>query len=514
MKAEAILTSVENNAAGKDYPEGKVIQTPRHEKWMQMDEYKPQKHTGRIDGTDRSSMRMAIAKYWAHPRTIGTILLFAALSATSVLAAPRPNVIVIMADDLGAEGLGCYGSTIYTTPNLDRMAEQGARFMNAYATPLCTPTRVMIMSGLYPNRTGYKALMGKAPGCRMPAEIKTFGHYFRDAGYETAIAGKWQLGKFDEFPGQTVEHGLDEYCMWSWVYEGTKRSRYYAPHIHTDGQIIQGAEEDYGPDFYSKFVLDFIDRNKDDPFFIYFPMALVHSPFVNPPQLEELARSKFTADLPDSTKAFGHMITYMDDIVGRIMKRLQDHGIAKHTLVIFTADNGTHKAITSKLDDMDVPGGKGTLTEAGTRVPLIAWWPGAIAPAVRDEFFCLVDILPTIAAITDIELTAEVDGFDLSHILLGEKGIDREHVFIIWKTGAFVRENRFRLNSNGKTSPDGKLYEIPVTSNQERYSEKVTTEHEKERHRLKAILEAYMAIPQEYHVATRATSEGGRRTEK
>ena len=97
-------------------------------------------------------------------------------------AAEKPNVILIMADDIGAEGLGCYGSTIYTTPHLDRMAREGARFENAYATPLCTPTRVMIMSGLYPNRTGFRALIGKGEGVRMPASIKTFGHYFRAAG--------------------------------------------------------------------------------------------------------------------------------------------------------------------------------------------------------------------------------------------------------------------------------------------------------------------------------------------
>jgi len=431
---------------------------------------------------------------------IRSCLLLVVLLASSALGASRPNVIVIMADDIGAEGLACYGSTIYTTPHLDRMASEGVRFNNAYATPLCTPTRVMIMSGLYPNRTGYKALMGKASGCRLPAEIKTFGHYFKDAGYKTAIAGKWQLGKFDDFPEQTIEHGFDEYCMWTWVYEGTKRSRYYAPHIHAEGKFIQGAEKDYGPDYYGQFVLDFIDRNKKDPFFIYFPMALVHSPFVNPPELEKLARSKFTDGLSDSTKSFGHMITYMDDVVGQIMKRLTKHGIDKNTLVIFTGDNGTHKSITSKLVGMDLQGGKATLTEAGTRVPLLAWWPGKIPPAVSDEFFCLADVLPTIASIAGIKLTSKVDGMDLSHNLLGKEGKDREHVFILWKTGGFVREKRFRINTDGKDSPDGKLYDIPVRSDKERYSEKVTTDYEADRKRLVGILEEYMTIPREYNL--------------
>ena len=174
-------------------------------------------------------------------KTIYLAALVALLISVSAQAKrpSRPNVILIMADDIGAEGLGCYGSTIYTTPHLDRMAREGARFENAYATPLCTPTRVMIMSGLYPNRTGFRALIGKGKGVRMPASIKTFGHYFRAAGYKTGITGKWQLGKFDEFPNQPVEHGFDKYCMWTWVYEGKKSSRYYGPQIYHNGKVIK-----------------------------------------------------------------------------------------------------------------------------------------------------------------------------------------------------------------------------------------------------------------------------------
>ena len=326
------------------------------------------------------------------------------LGATCVCGAEKPNVIVIMADDLGAEGLNCYGSTIYTTPHLDRMAAEGVRFNSAYATPLCTPTRVMIMSGLYPNRTGYKALIGKGPGTRMPAAIRTFGHDFREAGYKTAIAGKWQLGKFDEHPEQPVEHGFDEYCMWVWMHGGEKHSRFYKPVYYTDGKVHRGTEKDFGPDIYGRFVLDFIDRNKDEPFCIYYPMALVHSPLIHPPRLEDLARRKFTDDLDKQTQAFGHMITYMDDIVGRIRAKLEEHDIARNTLILFTADNGTHKAITSQLPGMKLKGGKGSMIETGTRVPFIAWWPGRIKPAVKEEFLCLVDVLPTICSVANIDL--------------------------------------------------------------------------------------------------------------
>ncbi len=422
-------------------------------------------------------------------------------------AADKPNVIVIMADDIGAEGLACYGSTIYTTPHLDRMAANGIRFNNAYATPLCTPTRVMIMSGLYPNRTGYQALIGKGEDVRLVPEIRTFAHDFRDAGYATAIAGKWQLGKFDEYPDQPVEHGFDEYCMWTWVYHGKKSSRYYSPQIYRDGKVINGHADDFGPDDYRDFVLDFIDRKKDQPFLVYFPMALVHSPFINPPELQKRAETKFTDDLDKKTRAFGHMITYMDQVVGDIMAKLKEHGLEDNTLVLFTGDNGTHKSITSKLPGMDIKGGKGSMTEAGSRVPLLAWWPGHVKPTVRDEFFCLVDVLPTIHSIVGIEQSREVDGIDLSHLLIGGERTNREHVLINYGRGFFVREKRFRLNQ------DGKLYDIPITSDASRYSEAVTTDpaHDTDRACLKKILDDFMSIESQYN---RNSSNDGKKRER
>ena len=405
-----------------------------------------------------------------------------------------PNVMVIMADDLGAEGLACYGSEIYTTPHLDRMAREGVRFNNAYATPLCTPTRVMIMSGLYPPRTGFQALIGKGPGVRMPSSIRTFGHDFRDAGYRTAIAGKWQLGKFHEFPGQPVEHGFADYCMWTWFYKGKKSSRFYQPQIHREGKIFDRSASDFGPDEYNEFLLDFIDENAKRPFCIYYPMALVHSPFIHPPELEELARTKYTDDLDKQTIAYGHMITYMDHLVGRILKRLRKHGIEKNTLVLFTGDNGTGKQITSKLAGMDLKGGKGSMTEAGSRVPFLAWWPDTIKPGVRDDFFCLVDVLPTITSLAGIEVDRKLDGMDLSHHLVGGNGKDRELVLINYGRGYFVRDKRFRLNQTGK------FYDIPVTSDKERYSEKETDDpqHDAQRQRLQKVLADFMSIEREF----------------
>ncbi|MEM1223219.1 MAG: sulfatase-like hydrolase/transferase [Verrucomicrobiota bacterium] len=419
------------------------------------------------------------------------ILLASVLSAAT--NAQKPNIILIMSDDLGAEGLACYNSTIYTTPNLDRLAANGAVFENAYATPLCTPTRVMIMSGMYPNRTGFTGLISRVDErARMPKKLITIGNYFQENGYKTAVAGKWQLGRFDVYPNQPVEHGFDQYCMWKWFFKSDERtSRYYAPQIWEDGASNDGDQTVFGPDVYTDYLLDFIETNKDEPYFVYFPMALVHSPFIAPPSLKELACSKYHDGMDEDTKNFGHMITYMDMLIGRIAEKIEETGQAENTLIIFTADNGCHKFITSRLGEKDLKGGKGKMTEAGCRVPLIFYWPGKVPPAQREEFFSLVDILPTLASITDIEIDP-VDGMNLSHNLFGKQGEDRDHVFMYFKKEAFVRNKRFRLNEKGE------LFDIPITSDESRYSEKVSKnpEHQAAKDRLQKLLDDYLAIPQ------------------
>jgi arylsulfatase A-like enzyme len=172
----------------------------------------------------------------------------------------------------------------------------------------------------------------------------------------------------------------------------------------------------------------------------------------------------------------------------------EERGIDDNTLVLFTGDNGTDGRIISKLADMDIKGGKASMTEAGTRVPLLAWWPGTIKPGVREQLFCLADVLPTITSVAGIPLSRQLDGMDLSHVLLGKEGKDREQVFINYGRGYFVRESRFRLNQ------DGKLYDIPATSDKERYGKKVTTDpaHEADRRRLQSALDEFQAIKSEF----------------
>lgn len=410
--------------------------------------------------------------------------------------AANPNIVLIMADDLGAEMLGCYGNTAYSTPRLDRMASEGARFDNAFATPVCTPTRAMILTGLHPNRTGFlerlDSPLDSEAANRLPVHLPTFAQVLQSAGYATAIAGKWHLGSFQAYPDQPASHGFDEHCLWVQHWGGERRSRYYAPHNWEDGSYVVHGEETFGPDYYSDFLLDFIERNRSRPFLAYYPMNLVHSPLVEPPGLKALAESKYPADLGPAERKAGHMVTYMDAIVGRFLDKLEELGLAEDTLVLFTGDNGTAGNLESRLGPFRLRGGKRTMNEAGTRVPLIARWPGVIPPGDRDAFFSLVDVMPTLAAIAGVALERPVDGLDLSHTFFGTPGANRRYFPMAFEGDLYlVRDNRFRLHE------DGRMYDVPVSGSEARYSMDSlvgTTEHAEARNRLRARLEQYMRI--------------------
>ena len=401
-----------------------------------------------------------------------------------------------MADDLGAETLGSYGNTAYATPRLDRMALDGARFENAFATPVCSPTRAMILTGLHPNRTGVlerlDSPLDPARRNRLPSHIPTVAQALRSAGYATAIAGKWHLGDFQSYPDQPTSHGFDEYSLWVQYWDGERRSRYYAPHVWEDGRYSVHGSETFGPDHFSSYLLEFIERNRERPFFAYYPMNLVHTPLVTPPSPGALAEGRYPADLgPDERKA-GHMITYMDSIVGRFLDKISELGLESTTLVIFTGDNGSAVSLESRVGDLRVRGGKRTMNEAGTRVPLVARWTGVVPPGVRHSLFSLVDMTPTLLALAGVRPPGPMDGMDLSHTLLGTAGEDREYFPMAFEGSLFfIRDRRFRLHE------DGRLYDIPVTSIASRYSMDSLVQHgdrAEDRTRLRHQLEGFMRV--------------------
>lgn len=361
--------------------------------------------------------------------------------------AKRPNIVLIMADDLGHECLGCYGSASYKTPVLDELARTGVRFENCHAQPLCTPSRVKIMTGRY-NSRNYTDF-GK-----FDFRERTFAHVLKEAGYATCIAGKWQLmGRGANGP---YDAGFEEYCLWHMedVF-APKKSRYRGPKIIRDGRELEGLEEKYGPDVFCDYIGDFMERNKSRPFFVYYPMVLTHGPFVPTPDSPEWGQR--VAD----KKYYVDMVAYMDKIVGRIVKKLEGLGLREDTLILFTGDNGTPRVITSAMKDgRRIKGGKGMTTDAGTHVALIANWKGTTAAGkVCGDLVDFSDFVPTLADAAGASLRQRVtiDGRSFLPQLRGEKGNPKDWIFCHYgpkhgrrKLRRFVRDKRWKLYANGE----------------------------------------------------------------
>ena len=407
--------------------------------------------------------------------------------ATSPAAERRPNILLILADDLGFETVNSYGGTSYKTPQIDALAKSGVRFANGFATPLCSPSRVELMTGRYGFRTGWINLIGRGQGEELnehfyPEKERTFAHVLKAAGYATAVAGKWQLCEFQKHPEHAKECGFDESRCWAWQIDGKQTSRYWAPVLWENGQLQKMTAEVYGDDLFSDFLIDFMKRHKEGPFFAYYPMALVHAPHIAPPGSpgSEAARTAAAqgkrgkgggkkakrkaaenqADddtIVNDPANFPDMVVYMDKLVGKMVTALDQLGLRENTLVIFTGDNGTDRKITSKMGDLVVPGGKGTVTEIGAHVPLIASWPGT-TPAGKTslDLIDFSDVMPTLAEVANAKLPVGVtiDGQSFAPQLHGQKGTPREWVFTQLSHRRFARDDRYLLHE------DGRLYDI------------------------------------------------------
>lgn len=347
-----------------------------------------------------------------------------ALLAAVVLGAvpssdPKPNIILVLADDFGYECVGANGGGSYRTPQLDRLAAGGLRFTRCFVQPLCTPTRVQLMTGLYNvrNYTKFGELDPKAV---------TFANHLKKAGYATAIAGKWQLGRDVALPGR---FGFDEAFLW----QHTRRPpRYANPGLELNGVPKDYTNGEYGPDLVNDFAIDFVRRHKDRPFFLYYPMMLTHDPYQPTPDSatwDPKAKGEAVNRRPEH---FADMVVYMDKLIGRFVGKLDELGLRERTLVLFVGDNGTGKGTRSKMGDRVVIGGKGTTTAAGMHVPLIANWPGRIkAGGVCADLVDSTDFLPTICEAAGVALPAEMksDGRSFLPQLRGERGTPREWIY-------------------------------------------------------------------------------------
>ncbi len=381
-----------------------------------------------------------------------TTLIPAGLAAkTGVGATPKKmNVVLIMTDDMGYECLGCYGST-YQTPNLDRLAEEGIRFDYGFSQPLSTPSRVQIMTGKYNHKNyvqfGY-----------LDQNQKTFGHLARQAGYATAIVGKWKLGQTSLLPDH---FGFDSYCLWQILH---RQSRYAAPLLEQDGQVIEHSIDAYGPDIQAAYAARFVEENKERPFLLYYPMVLTHDPFVPTPGSASWPDKE--GRLEKDPKNFADMVAYTDKLVGDLVATLKAAGVYENTLLIFTGDNGTSSRIETPMRDGSlIRGGKGTTTDRGTHVPLIALVGGQrYKTHACDDLVDFTDMLPTIAEAMGVEVPAawDTDGVSFLPRLLNKGASPRSWVFCHYdpfqkgwqypEAGAarFIRDHRYKLYSTGE----------------------------------------------------------------
>jgi arylsulfatase A len=346
----------------------------------------------------------------------------------------RPNFVVIMADDIGAECLGCYGSEVYQTPHLDALAASGMRFRHAHSQPICTPSRVQIMTGIYNNRNYVRF------GLLDPAAT-TFGNLLRDAGYRTCVAGKWQLEGGFAAPSR---FGFDRHCLW----QLTRRpSRYPNPGLEIDGEEKDFKNGEFGPDLVTDYLCRFLEENREHPFLVYYPMILPHWPFVPTPDHPDWDPTMWR-DAKNEPGGFlgpeywDAMVRYTDKMTGKVIRKLEELGLRENTLVIWTADNGTYDGITSRLGDRDYRGGKGSTKDNGTWVGFIASWPGTIpAGGVSDSPVDFADVLPTLteAAGVSIPEHLQIDGVSLVPAFCGQPR--RKEYIYCWYERNGVREN-------------------------------------------------------------------------
>ncbi len=330
----------------------------------------------------------------------------------------KPNIVFIMVDDLGKEWISCYGAGEIRTPHIDALATDGMRFTSAYSMPQCTPSRVTLLTGQYPWRTGWVNhwdVPRWGVGYFDPAHYTSVARLLKSAGYATAAAGKWQINDFRVVPDAMRRHGFDDWCMWTGYEADNPPSgeRYWDAYVNTP-EGSQTHRGKFGPDVYTDFLIDFAKRHRDEPMFLYFPLCLTHGPLVPTP------------DEPEASETYAKhkaMVRYTDKLVGRLVSALDDLGIRDNTIVIFTTDNGTSGGLSGTLKGRKVRGGKGKKWEAGVCEPFIVSGPGLVpAGVVTDALTDFADLLPTFAELGGATLPKDttIDGKSIAPLLLGK----------------------------------------------------------------------------------------------
>lgn len=345
----------------------------------------------------------------------------------------RPNVILIMADDLGVGDLGCYGQRLILTPRIDRMAAEGMRFTEAYAgAPVCAPSRCVLMTGLHTGHARVRDNNGRIGGVADEMSAAGEGHriplldgdltvaeVLKAAGYATGITGKWGLGEAGT-SGEPNRQGFDE---WYGFLNQNHAACHFPDYLWRDGHRVRleanrdGGRRQYANDLFTGFAIDFIRRHREGPFFLYLPYTIPHAELEVPGQEPYADR-----DWPEAAKTFAAMVTRMDGDVGRILDLLAELGIERNTLVIFTSDNGSPEGGGAMFQSNGgFRGRKGSLHEGGLRVPMIARWPGRVAAGVQSpQPWSFADVMPTLADLAGAQIPLDGDGVSIAATLRGE----------------------------------------------------------------------------------------------
>jgi len=411
---------------------------------------------------------------------LGTLfsLIFLATVGTAQAADPpkKPNVILILADDLGLPAIGCYGGA-FKTPNLDALAAGGCRFEHCFSAPLCAPSRALLMTGRYAFRTGVKnnGLGAQAT----PEKDGCVALSMKQAGYASAVAGKWrQLSHFTS-KEDGAQWGFDEFLIWGAgspekddgkaAKRGEGRGeRYWSPEYNLNGKTMPDTQGKYGPDLLNQFVIDFIRRHRETPFFVYYPTPLIHSPILPTPASTNKDGGRIkgnkNAEKGDNGSRYADNIAYIDKQVGQLVSELEELKLRENTLIIFIGDNGSVPIGT--LHGRKVDGSKSSMREGGSRVPFIANWPSATPKGiVNKDLIDFSDFLPTLVELAEGQsastssiggssTTRTIDGRSFAPQLLGKTSQPREWAYVQ------LGEERYVRNQGWKLTGGGELYDM------------------------------------------------------
>jgi len=378
---------------------------------------------------------------------LSSIFLLSCNSPISEKQSKQPNVIIILSDDQGWGDLSLSGNTIINTPNIDKLAQNGAVFDRFYVSPVCSPTRAELLTGRHHVRSGvYSTSEG---GERLDLDETTIANHFKRNGYQTAAYGKWHNGM--QYPYHPNARGFDDFygfCSGHW-------GNYFDPMLEHNGKIVKG--DGFLPDDLTNKALDFIESNKNNPFLLYIPFNTPHSPMQVPDVWWDKNKNKtinknqsIENENVDHTKAAYALCENIDWNVGRVEQKLKELGLEENTIVVYLSDNGPN----GRRWNGGMKGIKGSTDEGGVRSPLIIQWKGKITNGKSiEQIASAIDLLPTLAELTGIKLESKksLDGKSLKPLLLEEKPLWEDR-FIVnhWKQRTSVRSQQFRLDNENK----------------------------------------------------------------